>query len=164
MGTVFEAEHLGLGRIVAIKVLHPDQARKKVAVKRFHQEARAAGAHRPPEHLRGLRLRHARRRQPLPRDGEARRRDARRPDRERGRPPVRGRGRHDRSRCSRGSSAAHEQGASSTATSSPRTSSSRERAGCPPLVKLLDFGVSKIDRARASGTGTTRSTSRAPAW
>ena len=44
MGTVFEAEHLTIGRSVAVKVLHPNQARKKDAVRRFHQEARAAGA------------------------------------------------------------------------------------------------------------------------
>jgi serine/threonine-protein kinase len=44
MGTVFEAENIPLGRSVAVKVLHPAQAKKKVAVKRFHQEARAAGA------------------------------------------------------------------------------------------------------------------------
>jgi serine/threonine protein kinase len=44
MGSVFEAENVPLGRSVAIKVLHPAQARKKTAVKRFHQEARAAGA------------------------------------------------------------------------------------------------------------------------
>ena len=43
MGSVFEAEHTAIGRIVAMKVLHPAQATKKVAVKRFHQEARAAG-------------------------------------------------------------------------------------------------------------------------
>jgi len=43
MGTVFEAEHAAIGRLVAMKVLHPAQATKKVAVKRFHQEARAAG-------------------------------------------------------------------------------------------------------------------------
>lgn len=44
MGTVYEAEHVGLGRAVAIKVLNPAQAKKRVAVKRFQQEARAAGA------------------------------------------------------------------------------------------------------------------------
>ena len=44
MGTVYDAEHLGLGRFVAIKVLNPSQAKKRVAVKRFQQEARAAGA------------------------------------------------------------------------------------------------------------------------
>jgi len=41
---VYEAEHVAIGRSVAVKVLHPSQARKKVSVKRFHHEARAAGA------------------------------------------------------------------------------------------------------------------------
>ncbi len=44
MGTVFEGEHVGLGRPVAIKVLNPAQAKKAVAVQRFQQEARTAGA------------------------------------------------------------------------------------------------------------------------
>jgi serine/threonine-protein kinase len=44
MGTVYEGEHVAIGRAVAVKVLHPNQARKKDAVRRFHQEARAAGA------------------------------------------------------------------------------------------------------------------------
>jgi len=44
MGTVYDAFHRGLGRPVAIKILNPSQAKKRVAVKRFQQEARAAGA------------------------------------------------------------------------------------------------------------------------
>jgi eukaryotic-like serine/threonine-protein kinase len=44
MGTVFEAEHIALGRSVAVKVLHATQATKKDSILRFQQEARAAGA------------------------------------------------------------------------------------------------------------------------
>lgn len=44
MGRVFEAEHIPSGGLVAIKVLHPHQARRKDTVRRFHREARAAGA------------------------------------------------------------------------------------------------------------------------
>jgi eukaryotic-like serine/threonine-protein kinase len=44
MGTVYEAEHLEIGRRVAIKVLNRAHLGRKEAVARFHQEARAAGA------------------------------------------------------------------------------------------------------------------------
>ena len=44
MGTVFEAEHAALGRSVAVKILHATQATKKDAIRRFQQEARAAAA------------------------------------------------------------------------------------------------------------------------
>ncbi len=44
MGRVYEAEHVRLGRKVALKVLRRDQARDEATVRRFEQEARAAGA------------------------------------------------------------------------------------------------------------------------
>jgi serine/threonine-protein kinase len=44
MGTVFEAKHKAIGRLVAIKILHPAQIENVTAVKRFHQEAWAAGS------------------------------------------------------------------------------------------------------------------------
>jgi serine/threonine protein kinase len=44
MGMVFEAEHLKIGRAVALKVLHERQARNKSAVRRFYREAKAAAA------------------------------------------------------------------------------------------------------------------------
>ncbi len=44
MGTVFEGEHIELGRPIAVKVLSPEQARKRNATQRFQVEARTAGA------------------------------------------------------------------------------------------------------------------------
>ena len=44
LGAVFDAHHLGLDREVALKVLHPGDAQTKASVERFHREARAAGA------------------------------------------------------------------------------------------------------------------------
>ena len=43
MGTVFEARHTTIGRVVAIKVLRPE-SNNPVSVKRFQQEAWAAGS------------------------------------------------------------------------------------------------------------------------
>jgi serine/threonine protein kinase len=42
MGSVLEAVHVGIGRRCAVKILHASQLQKKDAVKRFHHEARAA--------------------------------------------------------------------------------------------------------------------------
>ena len=44
MGTVFEGEHVELGRPIAVKVLSPEQAKKRNATQRFQVEARTAGA------------------------------------------------------------------------------------------------------------------------
>jgi serine/threonine-protein kinase len=44
MGTVFEAERLTIGGVVAIKVLRADRSRDAKEVRRFYKEARAAAA------------------------------------------------------------------------------------------------------------------------
>ena len=44
MGAVYEVEHLGVGKRLAIKMLHAHYARQPEAVKRFAREARAAAA------------------------------------------------------------------------------------------------------------------------
>lgn len=48
MGAVFEAQHAVLGTRVAIKVLHPELARRTGLVERFLQEARVAAQIRSP--------------------------------------------------------------------------------------------------------------------
>ncbi len=154
MGTVFEAENILLGRAVAVKVLHPQQARKTVAVKRFHQEARAAGKIGHPnicevydlgtlengapflvmEKLVGVTL--------ADRIG------------------------HDGglpfeecidvvNQVLSGLVAAHDKGIVHRDIK-PENIFLTQRAGCPPLVKLLDFGVSKMIAPDAEELDLTR--------
>jgi serine/threonine-protein kinase len=149
MGTVYEAEHLGLGRAVAIKVLNPSQAKKRVAVKRFQQEARAAGAIGHPnicevydlgllpdgspylvmEKLIGTTL-------------------ADRISREGGLP-------FDEIadvmiQVLSGLIAAHDKGIVHRDIK-PENIFLARRVGCPPIVKILDFGVSKMMPAFQGG-------------
>jgi len=44
MGSVFEGEHILLGRKVAVKVMHPEYVSKPESVERFFREAKAASA------------------------------------------------------------------------------------------------------------------------
>ncbi|WP_437528201.1 serine/threonine-protein kinase [Sorangium sp. So ce726] len=43
MGAVYEAEHLQIGRLVAVKVMHPRETQKREAISRLEHEARVAG-------------------------------------------------------------------------------------------------------------------------
>jgi len=149
MGTVFEAEHIALGRSVAVKVLHATQAAKKDSIRRFQQEARAAGAIGHPnicgvidlgmlddgspyivmERLIGETL-------------------ADRVASEAGMPfedvidiLV---------QVLSGLVAAHEQQIVHRDIK-PENIFLTRRVGCPPVVKLLDFGVSKMTGPRAAG-------------
>jgi eukaryotic-like serine/threonine-protein kinase len=151
MGTVYEAEHVGLGRQVAIKVLNPSQAKKRVAVKRFQQEARAAGAIGHPnicevydlgllddgspylvmEKLIGTTL-------------------ADRISREGGLP-------FDEIadvmiQVLSGLIAAHDKGIVHRDIK-PENIFLARRVGCPPIVKILDFGVSKMMPQFQGGSG-----------
>ncbi|XXX75990.1 serine/threonine-protein kinase [Sorangium sp. So ce134] len=43
MGAVYEAEHLQIGRLVAVKVMHPRETQQREAISRLEHEARVAG-------------------------------------------------------------------------------------------------------------------------
>ena len=60
MGFVYRAEHVSLGREVALKLLRADYAKRRDAVARFFQEARTVNRDPPPQHRRRHRLHRAR--------------------------------------------------------------------------------------------------------
>ena len=75
MGAVYLAEHPGIGRRVAVKVLHKNYTRDEHLLARFLNEARAANAIRHPNIIEILDSGHARRRHAVPGDGAARGRE-----------------------------------------------------------------------------------------
>ncbi len=87
MGRVYKAEHTGIGRAVAIKVLHARLGGSKEAEQRFKRGPGAA-RRRSPEHRRRQRLRRARRWLAVSRHGGARGRAARQAPRTREANPV----------------------------------------------------------------------------
>ena len=151
MGTVFEALHEGLGSLVAIKVLHPNQLQKRDAVQRFHHEARAAARIGHPnicevhdagtltdgrpflvmERLSGVTLADWIRAQGgLPFQEVL----------------------DTVTQVLSGLHAAHEKGILHRDVK-PENVFLSERVGCPPLAKLLDFGVSKVMAEHAGAGG-----------
>jgi serine/threonine protein kinase len=142
MGTVFEAMHEGLGNLVAIKVLHPNQVHKRDSVQRFHHEARAAARIGHPnicevydvgtlpdgrpylvmDRLTGITL--AERIQAL------------------GGLPFQ-EVLDTLTQVLSGLHAAHEKGIIHRDIK-PENVFLTQRVGCPPLAKILDFGVSKV--------------------
>jgi serine/threonine protein kinase len=141
MGTVYEGVNIQMGRVVALKVLHPRQVKKRESVKRFHQEARAAGAIGHPnicevydlgtlddgcpylvmERLVGSTLSQHVKQGVLPFE-----------------PAI-----DIMIQVLSGLVAAHEKGIVHRDLK-PDNIFLTERVGCPPVAKVLDFGVSKV--------------------
>ncbi len=141
MGTVYEGVNVQMGRVVALKVLHPKQLKKKESVKRFYQEARAAGAIGHPnicevydlgalddgcpylvmERLVGSTLAQHARQSVLPFDAAI----------------------DIMIQVLSGLVVAHDKGIVHRDLK-PDNIFLSERVGCPPVAKVLDFGVSKV--------------------
>ena len=153
MGTVYAGVHPVIGKQVAIKVLNRGARRRTPAmVQRFVQEARAVNqiGHRNivdifafgqlPTGRHYFVMEFLQRAQP---DGSGSTRGA---------AALRRGVRHPASTCATRSRPRTPR-ASSTATSSPTTSSSSSPRRGERTVKLLDFGIAKLLRARAHGAG-----------
>ena len=127
MGEVYLAEHPLLKRPCALKLIKPEASADPLALARFEREVQESARLAPPQHHRDLRLRPHRRRDVLLRDGVP-------PGDEPGRAGRGGRPAAGRPRDPplpaglRGPGGGARRWAWSTATSSPRTSSSRSWA------------------------------------
>ena len=149
MGRVYEAQHAVVGRRFAVKILQAELAREPALLERFHREARAAGAlesenlasvldfgHTPdglPYIVMELLL------------GE----DSSKLIEREGPLPVAAGRRAGAFKPVAGWLPRTTPGLS-TAISSPRTCSSRRRGDGSDLVKIVDFGIAKLESAAES--------------
>jgi eukaryotic-like serine/threonine-protein kinase len=154
MGAVYEAEHLAIGRLVAVKVLHPRHAQKRDASTRLHHEARVAGTIGHPniceiydigrlddgspylvmERLHGESLAER-----IQREGWVRHSDLS----------------EIMVQVLSALVVAHEKGIVHRDLK-PDNIFLSQRAGMPPIAKLLDFGISKADHIEDTAIGLTK--------
>ena len=157
MGAVYLAEHPGIGRRVAVKVLHKNYTRDEHLLARFLNEARAANAIRHPNIIEILDSGMLGGRHAVPGDGAP---GGREPGHAAARQRARCRSRRrstSRTRPRRRWAPRTPRG-SSTAISSPTTCSSspiqhdagRER------IKVLDFGIAKLQQGSVADSVKTR--------
>jgi hypothetical protein len=154
MGAVYEAEHLAIGRLVAVKVLHPRHAAKPDASTRLHHEARVAGTIGHPniceiydigrlddgspylvmERLHGESLAER-----IQREGWVRHGDLA----------------EIMVQVLSALVVAHEKGIVHRDLK-PDNIFLSQRVGMPPIAKLLDFGISKADHIEDTAVGLTK--------
>ncbi len=143
MGAVYLAEHPGIGRRVAVKVLHKKYIRDEQLLTRLLNEARAANAIRHPNIIEILDSGMHRRRHAVPGDGAAR-----------GREP--GDAHPPRRR------AADRRAPSSSATRPPRRWGPRTRRGSSTAISSRTTSSSCRIRTSPSASGSRCSTSGSP--
>ena len=146
MGEVYAATHAESGESAAVKLLHRDMQEDTLLVQRFLREGEATSKLHAPNVVRIYEVGEARGRRPLSGDGAACAVTTSPGTCASARPAVARRGRYrSSSRWPRGSRQRASR-ASCTAISSRRTSSSRSRRTRRRIWKILDFGVSRLDR------------------